>query len=277
MITSAHSMDTIFYAMDENGYLYKCWSGEDGAVPESIPPEFIFIPLSKKNRSAGQAEAIDEDISVDSFLKGHIDICGNVYCYKPISPSKVKVAPDTELPLIKDGQLVLSPANTNIFNYGPSDYIIRCLVRELTGNYMEPAISFKKILDSVMEKKGLSLDIKKKYSNSQDEENNIHFLFWGFRFLKDIPDSFEKNNKALFSSDCCPRFIDRDRESINIEGLKSMDDLKPLITVIDFRKWREINEAFKEAINIYLKKKKNRNTYESFRENNNNKASIRNR
>lgn len=272
IITSAHSMDTIFYAMDENGYLYKCWSGEDGAVPESIPES---IPLSK-NISVGQAEAIDEDISVDSFLKGHIDICGNVYCYKPISPSKVKAPDGIELPLIKDGQLVLSPANTKVFNYGPSDYTIRCLVRELTGNYMEPAISFKKILDSVMEKKGLSLNIKKKYSNSQDEENNIHFLFWGFRFLKDIPDSFEKNNKALFSSDCyCPRFIDRDRESINIEGLKSMDDLKPLITVIDFRRWKEINEAFKEAINIYLKENKNRNAYESFRENNDNKTTMK--
>lgn len=232
-ITSAHSMDTVFYAVDENGYLYECWSDETGAVPESYGADEVDGKLGH----IGSME-INTEQSVSVLLNSEIDVYGNFYRYDIVTPSKAKVN-DTplrrySLPFFKGNSFIINPENAKIYSTNLSTSLITRLVKELTNGEAERIRKFKRIFDKIL----------KEY---QLINNSGEFaLFWGFKDI--VPASLLLALPELFKEEIT---------WANISTI-SLEDrfLRPVITRIKSIESPfpdTLNNVFKKAVKVFLK------------------------
>lgn len=227
-ITSAHSMDTAFYAVDENGYLYECFSGEIGAVPEIVDLDLI-VPDSIQGR-IGYARTV-HIVSVEALLHNEIDIYGNSYRYDIVDKSTCKVdntpLKDLVLPVFYGKSLIISPEDALVYNDLPSEYVITEIVRKLTGNCTYKIKKFKDILDNILE-----------HGIPQNDEENEYVLFWGF---KDIAPA------SLLLA--IPEFFTEEVYWVQKSNIPVVyESVRPVVSDFDASLRIEVNKAFKKAI-----------------------------
>lgn len=232
-ITSAHSMDTAFYVVDKDGYLYRCWSGEDGAIPENFG---VGIDIGEDFDGIGYMQTSVKSLS-DAFLNNEIDVCSNIYRYEIKTPSKLKVndtyLKEHSLPVFDGDSFIVSSDYAKIHNRTPVASLITDLVIELTGGEVEQIKRFKNTLDRILK--------EHRFIDDAEEES---VLFWGFRDL--APASVLLVLPHLFKE----RITWVDLSKIPVE----YQLVEPIITRIKSidDEVLELNNAFKKAVITFL-------------------------
>lgn len=244
LIVSAHSMDTVFYAMDDRGYLYECWSGEEGAVPAGAEYE-IEDPPNRIGRM--NLETVVE--SVNSILEDKIDICGNSYYYKVTSESKIKVSStplgDMDLPVFESNFLLVEHDKSAVYSNCLDDYLFKRLVNDISGGDVYKIKKFKEIFDRNLDKYQIGV-----YENSIEHTENIinrpHILFWGFKNIAPAP---------LFLT--IPEFFNESIYSVQpLDIPVDIETARPVLSIFKNYQPLKINKVFKESIQEFLTKNK---------------------
>lgn len=226
-------MDTTFYAVDERGYLYECFSNETGAVPGSVEWEQVELTSEEIPGRIGYARNIST-FSIEALLNNEMDIYGNSYRYDIVAESTCKVdntpLKDLDLPVFYGDSLIISPEDASVYNDFLDDDIITEIIKACTGNCAHKIREFKDTFDEMLERESVA--------HSDEEDENEYVLFWGFKdiapasLLLVIPEFFTEHIYLIRKS------------SIPVV----YESVKPVVSAFDMSERIIVNRIFKQII-----------------------------